>query len=186
MTARPSPTLLEGAFGPKDTVPITLMAQTNLPGRALYEHNPTVTCVGVLPEEAYEVAKEIGTKLSESSAPCIVAVPMRGWGACDLREADKALGWAGPGAGPVWVSDPDRPEWSLRSKRFLDGLAETLDLDKANITVLVADLHMNDPRFADLMASSLIAVLNGRWNPDFGTDGTTVKRLERSGHTVPA
>ncbi len=150
-------------FGAKDTVPEHYMAQTHLPGRALYEHNPTVTCVGVLPEEAYEIAREMGEKLSSSVGPVCVCIPMRGWGACDIREPNKDLGWAGPAAGPSWVSDPDKPEWSLRSRRFVDGLSETLDLTKPNIEVLIADYHMNQPEFADLMSGILQEMLEGRW-----------------------
>lgn len=152
------------------------MAQTHLPGRALYEHNPTVTCVGVLPEEAYEIAREMGEKLSASVGPVCVCIPMRGWGACDIREPNKDLGWAGPAAGPSWVSDPDKPEWSLRSRRFVDGLSETLDLTKPNIEVLIADYHMNQPEFADLMSGILQEMLEGRW--DKGThNGGPVQAL---------
>ena len=53
-------------FGPKDTVPEKFMKQIHLPGRSLYEHNPNVTCVGVLPEEAYAVALEMADKLNDA------------------------------------------------------------------------------------------------------------------------
>ena len=34
-------------FGPKETVPQKFLKETDQPGRGLYVHNPTVTCVGV-------------------------------------------------------------------------------------------------------------------------------------------
>ncbi|HWQ76361.1 MAG TPA: Tm-1-like ATP-binding domain-containing protein [Syntrophomonas sp.] len=150
-------------FGPKDTVPEHYMQQTHLPGRSLYEHNPAVTCVGILPDEAYQIAVNMAIKLNKAQSPTVVCVPMRGWGACDLKVADKELGWAGPGAGPSWVSDPNKPEWSLRSKRFLDGLKEYLDLSKPNIELLVVDKHLNEPEFADLMSGLLKDMLDGKW-----------------------
>ena len=42
---------------------------------------------------------------------------MRGWGACDIREPNKDLGWQVPPEGRgfrIRIS----PEWSLRSQRF--------------------------------------------------------------------
>jgi hypothetical protein len=102
-------------------------------------------------------------KLTAAESPAVVCVPMRGWGACDTREANKDLGWAGPGCGPSWIPDPARPEWSLRSKCFVDGLRETLDLRKPNLELLLVDRHMNEPDFADLMAGLLIDMLAGKW-----------------------
>lgn len=150
-------------FGPKDTVPDRFMHQTHLPGRSLYEHNPNVTCVGVLPDEAYAVALHMAKKLNAARGPTVICVPMRGWGACDTREPNKALGWAGPAPGPSWISDPLRTEWSLRSRRFVDGLREKLDLSKPNIDVLIVDRHMNEPEFSDLMSGILLRMLNGQW-----------------------
>lgn len=45
----------------------------------------------------------------------------------------------------------------------MDGLSETLDLTKPNIEVLIADYHMNQPEFADLMSGILQEMLEGRW-----------------------
>lgn len=150
-------------FGPKNTVPDLLMQQTHLPGRALYEHNPNVTCIGVLPDEAYAVAVHMAEKLNAVKGPTVVCVPMRGWGACDIRQPDKALGWAGPASGPTWVGDADRTEWSLRSRRFVEGLREKLDTGNPNLEVLIVDRHMNEPEFADLMAGILLRMLKGQW-----------------------
>mgnify|MGYP001274456837 CR=1 FL=1 len=166
-------------FGPKDTVPEKFMKQIHLPGRSLYEHNPNVTCVGVLPEESYAVALEMADKLNDAKGPTVICVPMRGWGACDIREPNKDLGWAGPTGGPTWISDPDKPEWSLRSQRFLQGLKERLDLTKPNIEVLVVDRHMNEPEFADLMSGLLIDMLKGRWQKGSRNNMPGIMSLEQ-------
>lgn len=144
-------------FGPKNTIPEHYMEQTKTV-RGLYEHNPNVTCVSILPEEAYAIALEMATKLNAAKGPTAICVPMRGWGACDTR-----TGWANNTAGPTWVGDPDKPEWSLRSKRFVEGLQEKLDLSKPNVELLIVDCEMNDPEFADLMSGILVDMLNGRW-----------------------
>jgi Uncharacterized conserved protein len=150
-------------FGPKNTIPENYMKQTHLPGRSLYEHNPMVTCIGVLPEEAYQIGENMALKLNEAQGPTVVCVPMRGWGACDLGIPDKELGWAGPSAGPTWVADPEQPEWSLRSKRFVDAMKDHLNLNKTNIELLIVDKHMNEPEFADLMSGILLDMLDGNW-----------------------
>lgn len=144
-------------FGPKNTVPEKYMEETKS-GRGLYEHNPNVTCVSILPDEAYAIALEIAGKVNQAKGPTAICIPMRGWGACDTR-----TGWAGGTAGPTWVGDPEKPEWSLRSKRFVEGLKEKLDLSKPNVDLLIVDCEMNDPEFADLMSGILADMLNGKW-----------------------
>lgn len=150
-------------FGPKDTVPERFLKQTHLPGKGLYVHNPNVTCIGVSPDEAYRIAGHIAEKVNRAKGSTAICVPMRGWGACDLAVPNKDLGWAGPGPGPVWVADPERPEWSQRSRSFVKGLQENIDRDKSNLDVLVVDKHLNEPEFADLMAELLEEMLAGKW-----------------------
>jgi len=151
-------------FGARDTLPAKYERELDQPGRAIYVHNPTVTCVGVSLDEAHRLGQEIATKLNAATGPTVLCVPLRGWGAVDLASADKALGWAGPGAGPAWVADPGHPQWSLRGTEFLRGLAEKLDFDKSDLDVLVVDKHMNEPEFADLMSELLEEMLTGRWD----------------------
>jgi uncharacterized protein (UPF0261 family) len=151
-------------FGPRDTLPKKYEDEFGVvPGRALYVHNPMVTCAGVSIDEAYQLGTVIAAKLNPATGPTALCIPMRGWGAVDTAIPAKELGWAGPGPGPVWVADPDRPEWSLRSRRFVEGLASTIDFDKPNLDVIVVDRHMNEPQFADLMAELLDEMLAGRW-----------------------
>lgn len=164
-------------FGPRDTLPKKYEEELGIPGRAIYVHNPMVTCAGVSLDEAYTVGKTLGEKLNKATGPTAFCVPMRGWGAVDTREADKALGWAGPGGGPAWVGDPDHPEWSLRDKYLLKGLRETLDTSRPNVDVLLVDKHMNQPEFAELMAGLLIEMLDGKWTKGSHHDLEYVKPL---------
>lgn len=157
-------------FGPRDTVPERFLKETDQPGRGLYIHNPTVTCVGVSAEEAYRVGAHIAEKLNRAQGPTVMCVPMRGWGACDLPAPNKDLGWAGPGAGPVWAEDPEHPGWSLRAGRFLAALRDHIDREKPNVEVLVVDKHLNEPEFADLMAELLEEMLKGTWKKGSHTD----------------
>lgn len=150
-------------FGARETVPHKFDAEMDLPGRAIYVHNPTVTAIGVTMDEVYTLGRAMAAKLNVATGPTVLCVPLRGWGAVDLRVADKALGWAGPEPGPVWVADPGHPEWSMRNEPFLRGLREVIDSGKPNLEVLLCDRHMNEPEFADLMAELLEEMLSGTW-----------------------
>lgn len=157
-------------FGARDTVPERLMRELDVPGRAVYVHNPTVTAIGTTMDEVHRVGREIGTKLNLATGPTAFVIPLRGWGAVDLAVADKALGWAGSSPGPVWIADEEHPERTRRAAPFVRGLLETIDLEKSNVDVLLVDRHMNEPEFADLMAELLEEMLAGRWHK--GSHGT--------------
>lgn len=150
-------------FGPKDTVPERLLKETDQPGRGLYVHNPTVTCIGVSTDETYRIGEHIAEKLNAAKGPTAICIPLRGWGACDMPVPNKDLGWAGPGPGPVWAPDPDHPEWSLRAGYFVSALRKVIDKDEPNLDVLLVDKHLNEPEFSDLMSELLEEMLTGRW-----------------------
>jgi len=150
-------------FGAPTTVPKKFDAEWDLPGRALYKHNPTVTCVGTTMDEMHEVALDMAKKLNEAKGPSVMVVPMRGWGAVDLAKANKDLGWAGPSAGPVWTADLEKPEWSRRSTTVVKALKSAIDRSKDNLDILLLDKHMNEPEVADAMAEILDEMLKGTW-----------------------
>jgi uncharacterized protein (UPF0261 family) len=150
-------------YGARETLPGKYEAELDLPGRAIYIHNPTVTAVGVTMDEVYRLGRTVAAKLNIATGPTVLCIPLRGWGAVDLPVPDKALGWAGPDPGPLWVADPDRPEWTMRAAPFIRGLSEVIDLDKPNLEVVLVDRHMNEPAFAHLMAELLEEMLTGRW-----------------------
>ena len=172
-------------FGPRHTLPKKYEEEINLPGRAIYVHNPTVTCAGVSVEETRQIGVELATKLSAAVGPTVLCVPLRGWGAVDLAAPDKALGWAGPGKGPVWWPDPEHLEWSLRNRYLFEGLITKFDFAKPNLDVLLVDRHMNDPAFADLMAELLEEMLTGRWTKGSHHDRPDVFELTPQGLAVP-
>ena len=157
-------------FGPKNTVPERLLKETDQPGRALYEHNPTVTCVGVSMDEVYRIGEHMAEKLNAAQGPSVLCIPMQGWGACDLAEPDIELGWAGPGAGPVWIADEDNPKWSRRSVQYVKALKAKIDPRKENVEVILVDKHMNDPVFAEFMAELLLDMLKGQWTKGSRSD----------------
>jgi uncharacterized protein (UPF0261 family) len=151
-------------FGPKHTVPERLLKETDQPGRGLYEHNPTVTCIGVSMDEIYRIGEHMAQKLNAAKGPSVLCVPMQGWGACDLATPDIELGWAGPGSGPTWAADMENPRWSRRSVEYVKALKAKIDPNKENLEVILVDKHMNDPDFSDLMAGLLLEMLQGSWS----------------------
>ena len=161
-------------FGPKNTVPERLLKETDQPGRGLYIHNPTVTCIGVSIDEAYLIGEHMAHKVNKAKGPTVICIPMRGWGACDLPSADKELGWAGPEAGPSWAADPENPQWSLRSVRYVEALSKNIDKSKQNLEVILIDKHMNEPVFAEFMAEIREEMLNGKWHKGSRTDSPYV------------
>ena len=152
-------------FGPRETVPKELEEEElqGVAGRVIYMHNPAISCVGLTPDEASMVGQHVAEKLNFAKGPTAICVPLRGWGAYDIGGPNLDLGWAGPGPGPFWVGDPEKPEWSMRSRRFLEGLNGKIEWEKSNMEVLIVDRHMNEPEFADLMAKLLDDMLSGRW-----------------------
>jgi len=150
-------------FGARDTLPKKYEQELDLPGRAIYVHNPTVTCAGVSTDESYQIGLDMAERLNQATGPTVLCVPMRGWGAVDVAAPNKDLGWAGPGPGPVWYADPEHPEWSGRCSHLIRGLREKMDLNKPNLDVLLVDKHINEPEFADIMAELLDEMLSGKW-----------------------
>ena len=152
-------------FGPRETVPKELEEEElqGVAGRVIYMHNPAISCVGLTPDEASMVGQHVAEKLNFAKGPTAICIPLRGWGAYDIAGPNLDLGWAGPGPGPFWVGDPEKPEWSMRSRRFLEGLNGKIEWEKSNLEVLIVDRHMNEPEFADLMAKLLDDMLSGRW-----------------------
>jgi uncharacterized protein (UPF0261 family) len=152
-------------FGPRDTVPRELEEEEiqGVVGRVIHDHNPAISFVGLSLNEAYMIGQHMAYKMNSAEGPTVICIPLRGWGAYDVAAPNLNLGWAGPGPGPIWVADPERPEWSLRARRFTEGLHSKIDFEKPNLDVVIVDRHMNEPEFADLMAQLLDDMLSGTW-----------------------
>lgn len=155
-------------FGPLETVPQKFRdeAAQGVPGRALRTHNPDITIVGTTPGEAFLMGQHVAEKMNRAKGSTALTVPMRGWTAYDIAAPNTALAWPGPGAGPFWVPDVEKPEWSSRAIRFLEGIDSVLDRTRPNVIALQIDRHLNEPEFADLNANLLSEMLSGTWRKE--------------------
>jgi uncharacterized protein (UPF0261 family) len=123
-------------FGPPETVP------EKFRGRRFYQHNPTVTLMRTTPEENDRLGKEIAEKASAARGPTAVLVPRRGVSAID-REGQ-----------PFW--------WPEADAALFDSLRHWLS---PHVEVVEADLHVNDPAFAELAAGTLLRLLGKESSP---------------------
>jgi len=117
-------------FGPPDTVPQRFRART------FYHHNPTVTLMRTTPEECAELGRITARKLSAARGPVTVAVPLQGVSAID-REGQP---FHDPAALTAYVA-------ALKA-----GLGPQVKL-------MELDAHVNDPVFAEGVASEIIHAL---------------------------
>jgi len=114
-------------FGPPATVP------GQFSGRLFFEHNPTVTLMRTTAEEMAELGARIGRKAAAAAGPAEVFWPERGISALD---ADGQAFWD-PAADAACLAALDR------------------ELTPAGRVLRRVDAHINDPRFATLMADRL-------------------------------
>ncbi len=118
-------------FGPLESVP------EKYKGRRLYVHNPNVTLMRTTPEECAELGRMTAAKLNGARGPVVFLMPLRGVSALD------ALGL------PFW--------WPEADKGYLDALKANLD---SRIRLVEIDAHINDDRFAQGAANTLLKLLN--------------------------
>jgi uncharacterized protein (UPF0261 family) len=121
-------------FGPIETVP------ERFRGRVLYKHNPTVTLMRTTAAECAELGRILAGKLNRATGPTALFVPLRGVSMIDAEgkpfqspEADQAL---------------------FESVRR--------HLDRGRVELVELDLHVNDPAFADALATKLLGYLKER------------------------
>ncbi len=113
-------------FGPIDTVPEKFRR------RRLYKHNPTVTLMRTTPEESAELGRIIARKLNAAKGPVALFIPLRG------------VSMIATQGGAFYDPDADRA--------LIDNLKAGL---QSNVEVHELDMDINDPRFAQAMASRL-------------------------------
>jgi uncharacterized protein (UPF0261 family) len=114
-------------FGPPATVP------GQFSGRLFFEHNPTVTLMRTTAQEMAELGARIGRKTAAATGPAEVFWPERGVSALD---ADGQAFWD-PAADAACLAALDRA------------------LTPAGRVLRRVDAHINDPRFATVMADRL-------------------------------
>lgn len=117
-------------FGGPDTVPEAFR------DRVLYRHNPSVTLMRTSPDECREIGARIAGQLGAATGPTVLVLPLRGVSMIDAEgepfhdpEADQALFSA------------------LRSHL------------PSHVQVVEVDAHINDPPFADALASEMLRLL---------------------------
>lgn len=117
-------------FGPRDTVP------ARFADRRFHQHNASVTLMRTTPQENAELGRIIAQKVSASSGPVTVMLPLQGVSAIDR-------------AGQSF-DDP-----AARAALF-DGVRQHL---ASQAKLVEMDHHINDEAFAAAAANELIAML---------------------------
>ena len=113
-------------FGPMDTVP------EKFKNRKLYKHNPTVTLMRTTPGECAELGRIIAHKLNAAKGPVTLFIPLRG------------VSMIATEGGAFY--DPAADEALIDNLKA--GLSPTIEVHEL-------DMDINDPRFAQAMASRL-------------------------------
>ena len=107
--------------------------------RKIYRHNPTVTLMRTTAEENAELGRQIAAKACAAAGPTCVLLPQQGVSAIDKTDQP--------------FDDP-----AARNALF-DELRAGLADAPANVEVRELDLHINDPKFAQAAAESLLAMI---------------------------
>jgi uncharacterized protein (UPF0261 family) len=105
-------------------------------GRRFYPHNPNVTLMRTTPEENAEIGRILAEKLSLSTGPVAVYLPL---------------------GGVSVISAPGGPfHWPEADQALFDALKRGL---RPDIPVREIDANINDPKFADAAAQGLLEFL---------------------------
>jgi hypothetical protein len=131
-----------------------------------YIHNSAVTIYSPTLEETVIFSKDIINKLNRTTGPTVLVIPMRGWSAYDqsAESASVERGWAKEnGAGPVWMPDPDKPEWSYRATSMLAEFKKGINKNNSNLDLIAADMHILDLDFTGLLIRCMGDMLDGNW-----------------------
>jgi len=118
-------------FGARDSVP------PQFADRTLYEHNPSVTLMRTTPEECAELGRRIALKVSAATGPVSVFVPLGGVSLIDVEGQP--------------FHDPEA------NAALFAALREGLEGERVELIEMECDV--NDPAFADAMASRLDEML---------------------------
>lgn len=119
-------------FGPPETVP------ARFAGRKFYPHNPQVTLMRTTPAECAELGRIIAEKVNLSTGPVTVLIPLR------------ALSVISEAGGAFHDPAADTALYSAIKKHL-----------RPDIKVVELDTTINDPRFAEACAQTLIGCIRG-------------------------
>jgi uncharacterized protein (UPF0261 family) len=104
-------------------------------GRRFYQHNPTVTLMRTTPEENTQIGEEIARKVSASTGPAAVLLPLRGVSAIDA-------------AGQPFDDAAAR-----------QALFAAIRANLSSVELIEMDCHINDPEFAEAAAQKLLELM---------------------------
>ena len=121
-------------FWALDTVPAVFK------DRNLYKHNDQVTLMRTTPEECAELGKIIAGKLNQATGPAAFFIPLRGVSMIDAEGQ------------PFYSPEADAA--------LFEALREYLDPNK--VTLIELDMHINDPEFANRMATHLLEMIDNQ------------------------
>lgn len=124
-------------FGPPDSVPAKFAA------RKFYQHNPTITLMRTTFDENRQLGEEIGRKVSASTGPACVILPLEGVSAIDR-------------------SGQPFDDRAAREALF-KGLRTTLQAS-LNVQLVELPLHINDAAFAEAAANKLLELIRSSGN----------------------
>lgn len=114
-------------FGPPETVP------EQLKGRLFYQHNPSVTLMRTTPEECAELGRRVAQRLSASTGPTALFLPLRGVSALSVE------------GGPFYSAEADDALFG----------AIRAGLDRERVQLVELDLDINAAAFAAAMVDQL-------------------------------
>lgn len=116
-------------FGPRDTVP------DRFSDRKFHVHNPTVTLMRTTAEENAGLGEEIATKVSASTGPAAILLPLRGVSAIDAQGQP--------------FDDP----------AARDALFDAIRANAVGVEVVEVELQINDEAFAAAAARKLLELI---------------------------
>jgi uncharacterized protein (UPF0261 family) len=116
--------------GARDTLP------ERYRDRKTYFHNPVATLVRLDRDEEAALGRMVAERLNEARGPVHVVAPARGFSLADAEGGD------------LWEPEADRA--------FLDALGAAL---RPDIPFEVVDAHVDDLRFADLVAERYLSII---------------------------
>lgn len=120
-------------FGPKDTVP------ERFSDRNLYVHNPSITLMRTTPEECHELGTRLARRVSATTGPAAVFLPLKGVSAIAVPDAP--------------FHDPAADD------ALFDAIRSELDRDRVELVEM--DTDVNDPAFAAAAVAKLHGFIGG-------------------------
>jgi uncharacterized protein (UPF0261 family) len=132
-----------GNFGGKETVP------EKFRDRHFFFYTPSITLMRTNVEENRILGKTIAEKVSRSTGPAAIVIPLKGFSALDRSGGPKMTTIEGSVAG----------EWhdEVANSALVDSIRDHLDSSRVNLVEV--DAHINDPKFAEIAVNLLIKMM---------------------------